>query len=362
MDIVKSSGESVKIHNDNCEFDLEKLKTSTLNKLDAYVKRVLTSRVKPGRSETEDRRDRRCLERSKRVGHSPARGNTESSEKKRTPSESERYVHPDDHEHYICPAMKRLRSEVCFVCGYFGKMYNLNDTLRKSFETRFGSRIQIEYYTPNRLCGSCRAILLADDRQFKFREPMQWAAGSNHLVYESNCDCYFCKANANPEFFRTKTRENLPTNTTSILPELIDGTEADKDEHRFENVNQSVFPNQKWTTAGHQNAKVGTSQCDQTNSAQAHHTGSSTNGCCTAEQLRNEMRDELVRIKNDMLFICNQMDKKKLDIGDLHKDLEEIKNQQKVILNKVNLTNFLLLPKSQQILPPDDQFENSLED
>ena len=342
MEIVKSNGESIDVVDDKCEFDLEKLKASTLNKLDAYVKRVLISRVKPGRSETGRRgRD------SKQAVDSPV-----LRSEKRAPSENEQYAHPDDHEHYICPSMKRLRNKVCFICGHFGNMYGLNDSLRNSFETRFGFKIDIQYFTPNQLCGGCRAILLADGRQFKFVRPMQWAPASNHLVYESNCDCYFCKANANPEFFRTKTRENLPQDTTCTLPELV-SAEADEQKHRVENTNHIVDPNHEWTTAydGHQS--------DQTNSTQPAQNEPSTNGCCSIGQLRDEMRTELVQIKNDMLFICNQMDKKKLDISELHKDLEEIKNQQKLIIDTISVTNLLLLQNSQLTLPTDGQFDNS---
>ena len=54
--IVKSSGKWINIMNENCEFDLQKLKTSTLNKL-GHAKRMLISKVrfKQARNETVGR-------------------------------------------------------------------------------------------------------------------------------------------------------------------------------------------------------------------------------------------------------------------------------------------------------------------
>lgn len=335
MDIVRSSNESIKIKNDNFEFDLEKLKASTLNKLDDYVKRVLIGRVKPGRSET----DRRSLSRGSKqaVDRSDAHNNAESPEKRaQTESKKPEYVHPDDCDHYICPAMKKLRTEVCFACGHFATTYNISEALYRSFKARFGFEIDIQYYCPNRLCGSCRSILLSKAgraRQFKFVRPMQWAPASNHLVHESNCDCYFCKADANPDFFREKNRANLPQLTTCVLPEMIADVQVKVDEDEDE-----------WTTyyPAARSANADMLPRSQMNSTRPDQNGLSTN-CCSIAELKNE----IVQMKEDLLFFCDKLDKK-LDGANLHKEMEEIKNQQNVIVNTISFTNILLLQKSQQ--------------
>lgn len=288
----------------------------------AHLKRVMIDRQEPEQSETDRRSSSRV---PKQTGGRAAYDDSE----KRMPWESGKkpaYSHPDDGDHYICPAMKKLRSEICFACGHFATTYNVSDSLRKSFADRFGFEIDIQWYTPNRLCGSCRSILLSKNkraRQFKFVRPMQWAPASNHLVNEFDCDCYFCKADADPNFFKERKRENLPQETTCVLPEMT----AD--------VRVKVDDPDDWTLY------YTSTRAANVERRQRSPPISTENESSTIADLKNEV----AQLREDLIFLCDKLEKK-LDSLDPHNELKEIKDQ-------CTLTNLLLLQNNPQVLQND---------
>lgn len=68
-----------------------------------------------------------------------------------------------------------------------------------------------------------------------------------------------------------------------------------------------------------------------------------------------------MQMKEDLIFFCDKMDKK-INTVELHKDLEEIKNEQKLIVNTISVTNLLLLQNSQQALRPAKEDQINLGD
>jgi len=123
----------------------------------------------------------------------------------------------------ICDAYKKLRNQLCFVCGLTSSSYKVTDHLKEKYEQKFNLKVVMnEVYTPNAICGTCRANLSCSKgkRRFRFITPMIWKPYSSHIS-SSNCDCYFCLVQHNELFFKEKNPKHQPINSSCILPELI---------------------------------------------------------------------------------------------------------------------------------------------